>query len=992
MDTTHTTAASPSPPQVNGRLCRQCQDWLIGPRDSYCSGCGRLQLPVAMVPERVPLNLLQDRSRMLVFSNDGPQPVTFEVLAKGGEVPWIQFEAPRERTLEPGKKDSMKVWLEEKDFPKGLTIERFVYQCRIDKKPNQALEFVVEVTGPPRPELRPAFLDFGQVVAGQSVRRELEITNRGGTMLVLQKLEVTDAPELQVDQTVNFPVPIDVDRRFTLPVIWNPAVDDDSSEATPPREGEVNLIFGHSPTPITVRARATTERRLLSVEPREIRIEQALPKYDEVRTLKLENKGTVALTLQAPAPSVPWIEIEAPAPAFQLASPHSPMEPHGKGNPPLVGPDCELTLRLSPRKAGGPGHYQSEIHFGVAGNGSLPLLSVPITLNVLTPRPYRGSVGIDFGTTNSVVALQDLDSREVTLATDLSLGEQQIPTKDAHLIPSVLVLGKLPKVGSTEPNYSIGRRAQREAPASPGRTVRAVKRLLGSSSELRLDGQEFKPEDIASLIVRRLIEYAERHLLALHGRAFEIREAVITVPSAFFDAQIQAIEKACRSAGISIGLSSAPESRGALGGAVLYEPVAAALFFIQHLRAEAPFEKVKRPKGLNMLIYDHGGGTLDLALVRVTSSRANRDAWIVEVLATAGSALVGGDTLDRIIAVELLCRLQLRDDLSWLDPKIFTISHSELMARAQRESWPAHYRDQVLVARDEWRTIAESAKIALSNQDPELNLPSDQVKVEIQVPSHVLIGLDSKRQTIQAKVAQAFTLTRSDCNANFEKHLRSCADLTRRTIRIARLKAEQVDYVIHAGRQSLMPEIRKRIQDVFNLSGEQGQAHGKASYAHNRLYPDFLKVCVGRGAALYSRLRNTGAGGISLANSGQVLPFSYGRKIIRGGIFEDFEVLVPIGTPYPTTKPIVCSIPEKQLSGPVLRLDLWQNGGEGSEIPSPEVRHLSMVELKLPDIREGGIILSLEVDARRQLVISTEVDRVEVQAEALEEDPDEWIG
>jgi Fe-S protein assembly chaperone HscA len=225
-------------------------------------------------------------------------------------------------------------------------------------------------------------------------------------------------------------------------------------------------------------------------------------------------------------------------------------------------------------------------------------------------------VGIDLGTTNSLVAYMD------------RTGPQVIPGADGdRLVPSVV---------SVEPagGVLVGNPARRALLTAPGRTVYSVKRLMGrgvgdvagelklfpfrvaegSESVLRLelDGKTFTPPEISAFILRQLKRNAEAAL----GET--VAQAVITVPAYFNDAQRQATKDAGRIAGLEVLR-------------LVNEPTAAAL----------AYGLDKRKQGV-VAVYDLGGGTFDISILRLHDG-------IFEVLATNGDTHLGGDDIDNLL-------------------------------------------------------------------------------------------------------------------------------------------------------------------------------------------------------------------------------------------------------------------------------------------------------------------------------------------------------
>ncbi len=227
-------------------------------------------------------------------------------------------------------------------------------------------------------------------------------------------------------------------------------------------------------------------------------------------------------------------------------------------------------------------------------------------------------VGIDLGTTNSEVAYI-IDGNTTVLADN---GE--------GILPSC--------VGVDESgNVLVGGSARNQAVAAPERTVLSVKRRMGSDEKIPMGDTEYMPQEIAAFILKSLKGRAEKIL----GKA--VNRAVITVPAYFTDAQRQATREAGQIAGLEVAR-------------IINEPTAAALAY------ESQSKEAQR-----ILVYDLGGGTFDVSIVRI-------EEGVVEVLASTGDNQLGGDDFDGKI-VELLtahCRDELGLNLKpENDPAVF---------------------------------------------------------------------------------------------------------------------------------------------------------------------------------------------------------------------------------------------------------------------------------------------------------------------------------
>ncbi|MFW6180173.1 MAG: Hsp70 family protein [Spirochaetota bacterium] len=207
-------------------------------------------------------------------------------------------------------------------------------------------------------------------------------------------------------------------------------------------------------------------------------------------------------------------------------------------------------------------------------------------------------LGIDFGTTNSAAALYQGGRAQV------------IPTEyGERVLPSAVYI-------DTEGNIFVGTPARNVAVLHGDATVLSVKRRLGTGMRFFINNTSYTPERIASFILRKVRQLAERHT----GGA--IRRTVITVPASFDDHRRRAVSKAAREAGLEVAR-------------VINEPTAAALAF-----------GLQRSFRGTVAVFDLGGGTFDISILRV-------EEGMFEVLATRGDVHLGGDDFDRKIAEQL---------------------------------------------------------------------------------------------------------------------------------------------------------------------------------------------------------------------------------------------------------------------------------------------------------------------------------------------------
>ena len=213
-------------------------------------------------------------------------------------------------------------------------------------------------------------------------------------------------------------------------------------------------------------------------------------------------------------------------------------------------------------------------------------------------------IGIDLGTTNSCVAVMEGGEPVV------------IPNPEGNrTTPSVVAFSK-------NGERLVGQIAKRQAVTNPDHTVISIKRDMGTDRKVKIDGDEFTPQEISAMILQKLKSDAENYL----GQP--VTQAVITVPAYFSDSQRQATKDAGRIAGLEVLR-------------IINEPTAAALAYGMD----------KEDKDQKIMVYDLGGGTFDVSILDIGDG-------VFEVLATSGNNRLGGDDFDQKIIEYLVAEFK----------------------------------------------------------------------------------------------------------------------------------------------------------------------------------------------------------------------------------------------------------------------------------------------------------------------------------------------
>jgi molecular chaperone DnaK len=354
-------------------------------------------------------------------------------------------------------------------------------------------------------------------------------------------------------------------------------------------------------------------------------------------------------------------------------------------------------------------------------------------------------IGIDLGTTNSVVAVIEAGEPKV------------IPNEEGgRTTPSVVAFTK-------SGERLVGQVAKRQAITNPENTIFSIKRFMGRryeevADELKMvpykveaegdhvvivaQGKKYTPPEISAMILQKLKKSAEDNL------GEKINDAVITVPAYFNDAQRQATKDAGKIAGLDVKR-------------IINEPTAAALAY-----------GLDKKKDETIAVYDFGGGTFDISILRVGEG-------LIEVEATNGDTHLGGDNIDQRI-------------VDWLIDEFRKDEGLDLRAKGNE------------MALQRLRDAAERAKIELSTtMETEINLPF--ITADANGPKHLVKKL-----------------TRAKLESIVEDLIRRSVTPCQQCMKDAGVDAGKIDEVVLVGGQTRMPRIQQLVKELFGKEGHKG--------------------------------------------------------------------------------------------------------------------------------------------------------------------------
>jgi len=384
------------------------------------------------------------------------------------------------------------------------------------------------------------------------------------------------------------------------------------------------------------------------------------------------------------------------------------------------------------------------------------------------------AVGIDLGTTRSLIGIMDADDREIYLWKN--------KFKQAT-IPSVVQWDENKK------GFKVGHEAVINQHQKPY-PVRSIKRNMGYANKIPHNGVEYSPEEISAEILKFLKSCGEELVKEKMDRLpqnihYVVDRAIVTVPAYFDNTKIEATRKAAEMAGLKTL-------------ELLNEPTAAAVYFCW---------KKNIPDG-NFMVYDLGGGTFDVSVLR-------RSSGSFEILGTAGDNVLGGDTFDKALAEYII--------------GVLNEGGYNLNLNVQESADDAALFDYFVHR-------AEGIKTTLTDQN-------EALYTDTSCPFK-----DKEGKSIIAEMK----ITRPQFLKLIEKHLLRTIEISMKAIEIAKEKAlgtfkglEDIDYILLVGGSTYIPAVRKMVQEAF--CAKEGEKERAKCVNVEIEEPD---ECVALGAAL----------------------------------------------------------------------------------------------------------------------------------------------
>lgn len=343
-------------------------------------------------------------------------------------------------------------------------------------------------------------------------------------------------------------------------------------------------------------------------------------------------------------------------------------------------------------------------------------------------------IGIDLGTSNSAAATME-GGRPVIIPSAEGAG-----VSSGKAFPSVVAFTK-------DNQKLVGEPARRQAAINPEGTIMAAKRKMGTDHKFKVFGKEFTPQQISAFILQKIKQDAEAYL------GDSVEEIVVTCPAYFNDNQRQATKDAGEIAGLNVLR-------------IINEPTAACL----------AYGLDKTGKELKIMVFDFGGGTLDVTVMDMWYDKQH-DASGFEVKATNGDTQLGGTDMDNILI-------------------------DYIASQFQKESGIDVRKDKMAMQR--LREAAEKAKVELSSTiTTDINLPF--ITADSSGPKHLTMSLN------RAKLEDLVGPIVERCKTPLENALKDSG-----------LSASDIDKIIMVGGPTRMPIVQKFLEDYVGKKIERG--------------------------------------------------------------------------------------------------------------------------------------------------------------------------
>ncbi len=863
-------------------MCSDGWPGIYPPGSTFCCMCGAQLLQYAISPENV----------LIVIPQSGapePAPIVLDATRSLFDVN-LRLECARDSIdidgsgnaavvlVQAGQKRTITIACHENGLESGDSVETQLIAKLVDSA-DAPKRLGVRVGRAPR--IDASVLEFEDAVPGWAARADGSLHHQGGLAAT-----VTD-------------VRVEPDAGLTISGLWKGQQISSGAQ----------VKFGMVTSPLTRSGLesslvidfdcAATVRVPVNIRPNDAEITWAMREdislgIDAELTLRVRSTGRETVQIEtlelSNAPS--WLKMP-PITFPQTASAGKPFE-------------CKLRIHGDdPTLAVGQTKVTATARCTKLGNRS-----GEVSVRVKRAEPFQSYVGIDFGTTSSCVAVWSDRLKDSTML-DFTGGP------GGSTVPSVAYFDE--DTGTWMGGLDALQAAERRGQKS--RLVRSVKRLLNkppNSHErciLMPDGHLEEPEAAAMAILRYLIRKTEERLQK------KLEKVILTHPANFSDTGIRALLRCAAEGGLTFLTEAADEDLLPLR---LDEPVAVAL---QAQRLKMTSEQDTQL----VLVYDFGGGTLDVSLLEIV---LKSDVRSMNVLAHKGANWLGGDDFTRRLMQLLASRFEAEKKRSL---------KYDVDALCESREWDEMDTDQRIEAQLNQRSLwdsAEQAKVSLSFQD--------------QVSVRLSLSCEGNEEGFSTEVK------RSD----FEKAVEDLVERSLQTVLTTlnsspqrEVHIEDVDVVIASGKTSLIPIVRSRLSELCRKKLEISESFD-------------VKECVARGACSRGHeyetpLSETGAPPLQINGLHERTNCSYGiAQMVGTGAVQQgqFVPLIKEGVPYIDAMKNVAEHTVRGQGLPRQTVPLYQHTGNTQSMDglwiekNPDISPIDEIEVDMPRGNRQGRI------------------------------------
>jgi len=477
------------------KQCTECHQWNLKDNDNFCGYCGNLIIDIIVEPREIILTSSIINNKTISFKNIGYKNLNISLQSANLLPEFIIFEKVENILIKKQSITDIKVNLDEDRIPKDFYKDKYKFNWIINNDIRRKFELKIKVnTGPPKPYFTNNSLNYNIIDKNQDDEQVVELANLGSIRLNLEKIQVEECRHLKVKKEIkNGGILIKKGAIEKIPIIW----DSKLFRKLSPNIQDMKLCFifkNYRKIKLPVKAIIKKIELKTDYEGNKVIIEKAFYRRKYYKTISIKNIGNTDCEIKEIKSNANWVKILNNPKELTILSNES-KNPH----PEYHKRSYDLKIEIDTNEINIDNQEDKEIETTIDIIGQEYKIEVKIVVFVIPQIELEEYIGIDFGTTNSVIAIYNSEIGKIQLV------EIDSPSgKNKFLIPSVLVFNN-----EDLNKYKIGYEALSEADYNPELTVRSIKRVMGHEHNRVFNGKKFSPNELAACIIKKLIELAE---------------------------------------------------------------------------------------------------------------------------------------------------------------------------------------------------------------------------------------------------------------------------------------------------------------------------------------------------------------------------------------------------------------------------------------------------------------------------------------------------